>query len=47
MHPVSMTATFKSGVHETVQHFFGIAIPYKAGRDAQDVGIVVFAGQFR
>ena len=40
-----MPATFKSSVHKNIKHFFCIAITYKSCRNADDVGIIVFAGQ--
>lgn len=43
---VEVTAAFKFGVHENVNHLFCIAVAYKTGGYANDVGVVVFAGQF-
>ena len=41
-----MAAAFESGVHENIEHLFGIAVADKAGRYAKNVGVVMFAGQF-
>ncbi len=46
LHPVGMAAAFESGVHENIEHLFGIAVADKAGRYAKNVGVVMLAGQF-
>ncbi len=41
-----MAAAFERGVHENIEHLFGIAVADQAGRYAKNVGVVMLAGQF-
>src|SRR6185436_9899159 len=41
-----VTATFKGSIHENVHHFFRIPFSYESCRNANNVGVVMFAGKF-
>jgi hypothetical protein len=45
-HPSPMSATHKFGIHENIQHLFRITISYEPCGDTNDIGIIVFSGQF-
>ena len=41
-----MPSTFKICMHKYLYHFFNISFPYKACRNTNDVGIIMFACKF-
>lgn len=44
--PVLVTASFKISMHEYFNHFFYQAFAYEPARNTDDIGIVMFSGQF-
>src|SRR5215218_8160940 len=41
-----MTASFKRSSQKNINHFLCLWSGYKAGRDTDNIGIIMFAGQF-